>query len=116
MNLERVPDVLRPLVERFVADVDALTARLTSQLISPAVWEEEMGGLIARYHVAALVQGQGSSLLPPSVTDFLEGLIEVQLAFLAGFGAVVRSSPMVEGVIEKIKRRARLYTLAVKTA
>lgn len=116
MNLERVPPDLRPLVERFLLDVDGLTDQLVLQGIAPDSWEASMSRLIARYHIAAMVQGMQTAVITPSVGDYLERLIDVQLGFLAGFTAVVSSAPSLPQVMNKIAARARLYTLAIKTA
>lgn len=112
-----VPAVLRPIISRMQATIDTYTAGLLAGEMTPEEWESAMSVLIARYHGTALRAGQGGGGLSEAAQAVLQGLVGVQLAFLANFAHVIRTAgPNLAEYAARFRARALSYALAVKTA
>lgn len=99
------------------ATIDTYTAGLLAGELTPDEWEGAMSVLIARYHGTALRAGQGGGGLSEAAQAVLQGLVGVQLAFLANFAHVIRTAgPNLAEYAARFRARALSYALAVKTA
>lgn len=92
-NLDALPPELRPLIERFIADATGFMAALELGSLSTADWRKVMAEALARYHMAAMMVGMGSTELTPEMMRLVENTIDVQVSFLDNFARVINASP-----------------------
>ncbi len=118
-DLSELPPTLRPLIERFQGDIDRLMDALISGQLTAEGWVANMEEAISLYHMVALAAGQQDSTIRPETKKLLDDLIDVQFAFLAGFGSLVGTVSVgkrLEEMANRFRARARTYALAVKVA
>jgi hypothetical protein len=73
------------LRDRLVGEIDQLTARLEASEITAAIWQADFERLLARYHAASLMAGQGSPDLEARSAEYLARLVGEQFEYLANF-------------------------------
>lgn len=111
MNLDQ-------LTEQFSGDLEGLMTALSDGRLTSQGWLSEFEAMIARYHIAALLQGGQMKRLSETAVKTLTGLIAVQLGFAAGFFKLLRALGPV-GIGDRMKQlawRAKLYAGAIRTA
>lgn len=92
-NLDGLPPELRPLIGRFVADATGFMLALESGTLTTAEWRKVMAEALARYHMAAMMVGMGSTELTPELLQLVENTVDVQVSFLDNFARVINASP-----------------------
>lgn len=88
-NLDALPPELRPLIERFIADATGFTAALELGSLTTAEWRNVMAEALARYHMAAMMVGMGSTDLTPELLQLVENTVDMQVSFLDNFARVI---------------------------
>lgn len=98
--------LLVSLLEQYSVQVQELMDLLEAKRITPAVWRDRMGDLLARYHVAALMVGMGQTAVPTDGIALLAGNIANQFGYLDNFATEVAAA---EAFRSAWRARAQMY-------
>ena len=98
--------LLVSLLEQYSVQVQELMDLLEAKRITPAVWRDRMGDLLARYHVAALMVGMGQTAVPTEGIALLAGNIANQFGYLDNFATEVAAAEAFRAVW---RSRAQMY-------
>lgn len=112
-----IPQRLRPLIDGFQTDVDAIMNALMAEQITPLQFRELMDSALTNYHTAALTAGQRDPVISPEARKRLEDFITTQLDFLAGFTAVIaarKAAGELDAYEKRFRARANSYTYSIK--
>jgi len=104
------PLALTHLLQALQAAVDAQLDGLETGDVSAEQWQRELERLLARYHTAAYLAGQGSATLDAPATAVLAEAVGTELEFLDGFRVTMADS---DTFMEGWRARTQLYTEAI---
>ena len=117
VDLSRYPPNLRPLIARFQGDIGALMDALENGTITALGFMDSMEAGIARYHLAALMEGQQTPQIGPLVEPWVIGVIAYQLGWLRKFaGDIGRNLDKKEDMLKRWRARALSYGVAIQVA
>lgn len=93
-----------------------LTRRVIVGALDSAEWESRFGRTLARYMLAAFIDGMGGGEFTQPMRRVVEAHVADQLAYLRGFRGAIDKTPSAEreGAQAKILWRAGLYAQAPK--
>lgn len=82
----------QPIIDRILVDVDNLLSDLEAGDITAALWRDRMARSLARGHLAAFMDGQGSSEIAAASMKRLLKDVGVQLGFLDNFTVEIQGA------------------------
>lgn len=106
-----LPKPLRTLLFRLGEEIAKRTTALQEDRISVPLWKQQIEGLLARYHTAALMTGQGSSELSQAAQKELLKGVQAQLQFLDKFAIEIQGADEWKA---GWNARAQLYGQSIK--
>lgn len=87
-----LPKPLRTLLFRLGEEIAKRTTALQEERINVPLWKSQVEELLARYHMAALMTGQGSSELSQAAQKELLKGVRAQLQFLDKFAIEIQGA------------------------
>lgn len=106
-------ETLLQIIEAFKEWARALTESLRDGRITVSQWYTGMERIITRAHIAAMIEGLGTSQIPPQMLETIKKNVNYQLGYLDNFKDVIESSPdFVNGWVN----RSALYGQSATTS
>lgn len=107
----QLPKSLRKLLKKLKSAIAELMADLEAGVFDAMAWQAEMERILARYHAAAYMVGQGSAEMAVADLANVAGYVGIQFEFLNNFRLVVQSA---EEFQAGWNARAAMYAEAIK--
>lgn len=95
--------------------IDTLMDGLTSGMLTPAQWREQMGELLLVGHTAAYMAGTGSAKMTPQALELIAERYNTQLDYLDRFANDIERGD-IEADANRWRARARLYAAAMRAS